>query len=268
MVALNESTSELRPCRIARSCRVTAEYPQGGTGIPAGEMNYPGAAAHMRPAAATGFRGGDATSGFGLSPNALNINEANTYHFVGSDPVGSVDPWGFVGSAVPFSYSAAQAEANSANPGFDVVSGVLHNSGPVVAQVSPGITENGIIFQTYTIRIYGIKTDTYRVRLLDPHTGCMETVTMKQTTAVLQTIVTNNSQFVDWFGGAIGVVGGIAGGVGLFLPPPFDLMVGGIGSAVAVAGSGLVLLNQMEQGLTSNTIQSGGQPVDVETSGN
>ena len=74
MVALNETTSELRPCRIAPRCRVTAEYPQGGTGIPAGEMNYPGAAAHMRPAAATGFRGADATNGFGSPPNALNIN--------------------------------------------------------------------------------------------------------------------------------------------------------------------------------------------------
>ena len=59
MVALNESTSEPRLRREARGCRVTAEYPQGGTGIPAGEMNYPGAAAHMRPAAATGFRGVD-----------------------------------------------------------------------------------------------------------------------------------------------------------------------------------------------------------------
>ncbi len=55
MVALNETASELGSCRSARSCRVTATYPQGGTGIPAGEMNYPGAAAHMQPAAATGL---------------------------------------------------------------------------------------------------------------------------------------------------------------------------------------------------------------------
>ncbi len=94
MVATNETTSELGPCRSARSCAVTATYPQGGTGIPAGEMNYPGAAAHMQPAAATGFCAVDATSGFGLSPNALNINEANTYQFVGSDPVGRVNPGG------------------------------------------------------------------------------------------------------------------------------------------------------------------------------
>ncbi len=54
MVALNESTSELGPRRTWRGYAVTAAHPQGGTGIPAGEMNYPGAAAHMRPAAATG----------------------------------------------------------------------------------------------------------------------------------------------------------------------------------------------------------------------
>ncbi len=38
----------------AQGYAVTVTYPQGGTGIPAGEMNCPGAAAHMRPAAATG----------------------------------------------------------------------------------------------------------------------------------------------------------------------------------------------------------------------
>ena len=94
MVALNETALELGLRRISRGCRVAATYSQGGTGIPAGEMNYPGAAAHMRPAAATGFRAVDATNGFGLSPNALNINGANTYQFVRSDPVDRVDPGG------------------------------------------------------------------------------------------------------------------------------------------------------------------------------
>ncbi len=93
MVALNETTSELRPRRISRGCRVTAEYPQGGTGIPAGEMNYPGAAAQSR-CLGTGFCAVDATSGFGLSPNALNINGDNTYQFVESDPVDYADPSG------------------------------------------------------------------------------------------------------------------------------------------------------------------------------
>ena len=54
MVALNESISEPGLRREARGYAVTATYPQGGNGIPAGEINYPGAAAHMRPAAATG----------------------------------------------------------------------------------------------------------------------------------------------------------------------------------------------------------------------
>ena len=69
----------------------TRSYPQGSTAIPACEANYPGAAALTRHPASTGFRGGDATSSLGLSPNALNINGANTYQFVMSNPVGSVD---------------------------------------------------------------------------------------------------------------------------------------------------------------------------------
>ncbi len=68
--------------------RFTRSYPQGSTGIPACEMNYPGAAAQPHPSVPTGFRAVDGTSGFGLSQNALNINGANTYQFVMSNPVG------------------------------------------------------------------------------------------------------------------------------------------------------------------------------------
>ena len=50
-----------------------ATYLQGGTGIPAGETNYPGAAAHMRPAAATGFRGVESDGVLGNDPHPLNI---------------------------------------------------------------------------------------------------------------------------------------------------------------------------------------------------
>ncbi len=73
MVALAETISEHGPRRISHGCRGTAEYPQGGTGIPAGEMNCPGAAAQSRYLG-TGFHEVDGTNGFGLSPNALNIN--------------------------------------------------------------------------------------------------------------------------------------------------------------------------------------------------
>ena len=48
MVATIETTSEPGPQPAGRGYAVTATYPQGGTGIPAGEINYPGAAAHMR----------------------------------------------------------------------------------------------------------------------------------------------------------------------------------------------------------------------------
>ena len=97
---------------------MAATYPQGGTGIPAGEMNCPGAAAHMRPAAATGFCAVDATSGFGLSPNALNINGAYTYQFVESDPVGRVDASGL------FCWSCFWAVADYAQMGADMVGAI------------------------------------------------------------------------------------------------------------------------------------------------
>ena len=106
MVTLSESISGLGPRRTSRGHRVTATYPQGGTGIPAGTTNYiyydsqwqaietrsggtansnvtsqtvwsaayPGAAAHMRPAAATGFRGIESDGVLGSDPHPLNIN--------------------------------------------------------------------------------------------------------------------------------------------------------------------------------------------------
>ena len=72
----------------------TAPYPQVSTGIPACETNYPGAAAQPQLPASAKFCKVDQTRGFGLSPNALNINGTNTYQFVMSNPVGAVDPWG------------------------------------------------------------------------------------------------------------------------------------------------------------------------------
>ncbi len=101
MVALNETDSELGLRRAARGCRVTASCPQGGTSIAAGEVGCPGAAARSR-CLGTGFRGVGAINGFGLSPNALNINGANTYQFVGSDPGSRTDAqgrfWGWLSS--------------------------------------------------------------------------------------------------------------------------------------------------------------------------
>ena len=67
--------------------------PQGSTAIPACEMKYPGDAAHSRSFGA-GFRGVDASSGVGLSPNALNINGANRYQFVMNNPTSATDPSG------------------------------------------------------------------------------------------------------------------------------------------------------------------------------
>ena len=114
MVTLAERISESEPRRSRRlpgSLRVPAVqdatavkslhrdhlsrfYPQGSTAIPACEIEYPGVAAQPRPPASAKFRPADATSGLGLSPSELNINGANTYQFVMSNPVGAVDPWG------------------------------------------------------------------------------------------------------------------------------------------------------------------------------
>ena len=56
---------------------------------------YPGAAAHPRPGASAGFRGADAEHNCGEHRSLpLNINGANTYQFVMSNPVGNVDPLG------------------------------------------------------------------------------------------------------------------------------------------------------------------------------
>ena len=56
---------------------------------------YPGAAALSRAGRGTGFRGGDAEHNCGeLRSLPLNINGANTYQFVMSNPVGNVDPFG------------------------------------------------------------------------------------------------------------------------------------------------------------------------------
>ena len=56
---------------------------------------YPGAAAQARPLASAGFRGIEETYSTDerRSP-PLNINGANTYQFVESNPVGNVDSWG------------------------------------------------------------------------------------------------------------------------------------------------------------------------------
>ncbi len=92
MVALNEKASELGRRLVVRGCRVTAAY-QGGTGIAAGDVGCPGAAAQSRYLG-TGFRAADGTNNFGLSLNALGFNGADTYQFVVSNPVGYLDPSG------------------------------------------------------------------------------------------------------------------------------------------------------------------------------
>ena len=93
MVATIETTLELGLRRAGRGCRVAVTYPESSTGIAAGEVNFPGAAAQSG-CLGTGFRAVDATNNFGLSPSTLHINGADTYQFVGGDPVGKVDPSG------------------------------------------------------------------------------------------------------------------------------------------------------------------------------
>ncbi len=66
----------------AQGYAVTATYPQGGTSIPAGETNYPGAAAHIRPAAATGFRGVEWNSLFPRWAGPLSLYYTSSWQLV------------------------------------------------------------------------------------------------------------------------------------------------------------------------------------------
>ena len=86
-----QDTAAVEP---AHSDRVPAAYPQSSIGIPACEINYPGAAPQPHPSASTEFRPVNATSGFGSSPNAPNPNSINTYQFVMSNPEDTADPAG------------------------------------------------------------------------------------------------------------------------------------------------------------------------------
>ena len=98
-------------------------YPQGSTAIPACETNYPGAAAQPQPPVSAKFREGDPTRGFGLSPNALDINGANTYQFVMSNPVGSVDAWRLSAAvdSLPQAADLTPAQAQQqVGPGWEV----------------------------------------------------------------------------------------------------------------------------------------------------
>ena len=150
MVALNETDSELGLRRAARGCRVTATYPQGGTGIAAGGVNFPGAAARTI-FLGTGFRAVDGPNNFGLPPNALNINGANTYQFVGGDPVGMVDASGQsatiefqLGSptqGLPLAYPTPESVPIASTPGMPSlgVSPLTGFNPPPVPNGPPGV---------------------------------------------------------------------------------------------------------------------------------
>jgi hypothetical protein len=99
----------------SRAGRVAKNGCVAAPGIPACEINHPGAAAQPRPPASAGFREADATSGFGLSPNALDINGANTYQFVMGNPVDAVDASGLCGNCVA---KALQQLANANRAAF------------------------------------------------------------------------------------------------------------------------------------------------------
>jgi hypothetical protein len=83
---------------------------------------YPGAAAHCR-AVGTGFRGADAEHNCGEhSSSPFNINGANTYQFVMSNPVGNVDPEGLATVMVDpvtgasFNLSSSPGQGNCTDP--------------------------------------------------------------------------------------------------------------------------------------------------------
>ena len=141
MVATNESTLELGPRRAARGCRVVATYLQGGTGIAAGEVNYPGAAARSR-CLETGFRAADGTDGFGLSPNALNINGVHTYQVVRSEPTSCVDPSGDIAWYCWVGAGAVDVLGGGPeDPISDIADGAILGAGEAAARASLGTLE-------------------------------------------------------------------------------------------------------------------------------
>ena len=74
--------------------------PSLGRWINQDPAGYPGAAAQARPLAPAGFRGIEKAFSAGERRSLpLNINGANTYQFVESNPVAAVDPWGLYSSS-------------------------------------------------------------------------------------------------------------------------------------------------------------------------
>ena len=137
MVMLAERISESEPRRSRRlpsSLRVPAAqdatavkslhrdhlsrfYPQGSTAIPACEITYPGAAAQPQPPTSAKFRPVSGASG------KLNINCTNTYQFVMTNPVGSVDAWRLSAAvdSLPQAADLTPAQAQQqVGPGWEV----------------------------------------------------------------------------------------------------------------------------------------------------
>ena len=84
----------------------------------------------------TGLCGGDAEHNCGeLRSLPLNINGANTYQFVVSNPVGNVDPWGLAGGVTG---KGVPATAPGSAPGSGSVT-VTGKSGPIPTGI-PGTT--------------------------------------------------------------------------------------------------------------------------------
>ena len=97
---------------------------------------YPGASALSRAGRGTGFRGVDAEHNCGeLRSLPLNINGANTYQFVMSNPVGNVDPWGLAGGVIG---KGVPATAPGSAPGSGSVT-ATGKSGPIPTGI-PGTT--------------------------------------------------------------------------------------------------------------------------------
>ncbi len=126
------------------------------TGVAHREINqdpagYPGAAALSR-GVGTGFHGADAEHNCGEHRSLpLNINGANTYQFVLSNPVGNVDPWGasilqqLAGSPITGAYKLPPSNTPDCWPGanpFDMLSHWYQGSGAPVIITGPPFIDN------------------------------------------------------------------------------------------------------------------------------
>ena len=159
------------------------------------------------------------------------INGANMYQFVNSSPEGNVDAWG-----TRLTGNAAQALLPA---GYQVTDTPNLVSRTAVVDGQAHTTESGLIFRTYTTDVPERRTSVYRVRAIYAVPGACPEVrvfTITRVRQVTEVATSNNAGTINDIVNATEIAGTVTTFVGLFLPPPADLIVGASGIGVGLAG--------------------------------